>query len=153
MRRCPRIIDAVFGLTHRPIRKALQPKDSRKMDAGRNVRVELQAQTRLRRLAPAFAPLKQCAGQVRSGLPAGARRIRTRGPALRRSPPRRGHWVPRRSAGESGLEAAKKHSDGSGKVINALAMAASYNPDPTQFLGIRLPVTFDTCEVTGWTRA
>jgi hypothetical protein len=26
-------------------------------------------------------------------------------------------------------------------------MAASYDPDPTQFLGIRLPVTFDTCEV------
>jgi hypothetical protein len=45
------------------------------------------------------------------------------------------------------LEAAQKHSDGSGKVINALAMAASYDPDPTQFLGIRLPVTFDTCEV------
>ena len=45
------------------------------------------------------------------------------------------------------LEAAKKHSDGSGKIINALAMAASYDPDPTQFLGIRLPVTFDTCEV------
>ena len=33
------------------------------------------------------------------------------------------------------------------KVINALAMAASYDPDLTQFLGIRLPVTFDTCEV------
>jgi hypothetical protein len=32
-------------------------------------------------------------------------------------------------------------------VVNALAMAASYDPDPTQFLGIRLPVTFDTCEV------
>jgi hypothetical protein len=32
-------------------------------------------------------------------------------------------------------------------VINALAMAASYDPDPMQFLGIRLPVTFDTCEV------
>jgi hypothetical protein len=32
-------------------------------------------------------------------------------------------------------------------VINALAMAASYDPDPTQFLGIRLPVAFDTCEV------
>jgi hypothetical protein len=32
-------------------------------------------------------------------------------------------------------------------VINALAMAASYDPDPTQFLGIRLPVTFDTCGV------
>jgi S-formylglutathione hydrolase FrmB len=45
------------------------------------------------------------------------------------------------------LEAARKPSDGSGKVINALAMAASYDPDPTQFLGMRLPVTFDTCEV------
>jgi S-formylglutathione hydrolase FrmB len=45
------------------------------------------------------------------------------------------------------LEAAKKHSEGAGKVINALAMAASYDPDPTQFLGIRLPVTLDTCEV------
>jgi hypothetical protein len=33
-------------------------------------------------------------------------------------------------------------------VINTLAMAASYDPDPTQFLGIRLPVTFDTCEGT-----
>jgi S-formylglutathione hydrolase FrmB len=45
------------------------------------------------------------------------------------------------------LESAKKPTDGSGKVINALAMAASYDPDPTQFLGMRLPVTFDTCEV------
>jgi S-formylglutathione hydrolase FrmB len=45
------------------------------------------------------------------------------------------------------LEAAKKHSEGSFKVVNALAMAASYDPDPTQFLGIRLPVTFDTCEI------
>ena len=26
-------------------------------------------------------------------------------------------------------------------------MSASYDPDPTQFLGIRLPVTLDTCEV------
>ena len=32
-------------------------------------------------------------------------------------------------------------------MINALAMAASYDPDPTQFLGIRLPVTIDTCEL------
>jgi hypothetical protein len=32
-------------------------------------------------------------------------------------------------------------------VINALTMAASYDPDPTQSLGIRLPVTFDTCEL------
>jgi S-formylglutathione hydrolase FrmB len=45
------------------------------------------------------------------------------------------------------LEQAPKPPDGSGKVVNALAMAASYDPDPTQFLGIRLPVTFDTCEV------
>jgi S-formylglutathione hydrolase FrmB len=45
------------------------------------------------------------------------------------------------------LEAARKHPEGSFKVVNALAMAASYDPDPTQFLGIRLPVTFDTCEL------
>jgi hypothetical protein len=45
------------------------------------------------------------------------------------------------------LEAAQKHPEGSGKVINALAMVASYDPNPTQFLGIRLPVTLDTCEV------
>src|SRR6266481_5841156 len=45
------------------------------------------------------------------------------------------------------LETAQKHLEGSFKVVNALAMAASYDPDPTQFLGIRLPVTFDTCEV------
>jgi S-formylglutathione hydrolase FrmB len=45
------------------------------------------------------------------------------------------------------LEAAQKHPDGAFKTINALAMAASYDPDPTQFLGMRLPVTFDTCEV------
>src|ERR1700733_13893400 len=45
------------------------------------------------------------------------------------------------------LEESKKRADGSGKVVNALAMAASYDPDPTEFLGLRLPVTFDTCEV------
>jgi hypothetical protein len=45
------------------------------------------------------------------------------------------------------LEAAQKHPEGSGKVINALAMAASYDPNPTQFLRIQLPVTLDTCEV------
>ena len=39
----PGIIDAVFGFAYRAIRKALQPKDSRKMDSGRNPRVELQA--------------------------------------------------------------------------------------------------------------
>src|ERR1700680_968450 len=41
------------------------------------------------------------------------------------------------------LEAAPKHPEGSGKVGNALATAASSDPDPTQFLAIRLPVTFD----------
>jgi hypothetical protein len=45
------------------------------------------------------------------------------------------------------LDAAKKHPEGSFKVVNALAMAASTIPIPTQSLGIRLPVTFDTCEV------
>ncbi len=45
------------------------------------------------------------------------------------------------------LESAPKHPEGSFHTVNALAMAASYDPDPTQFLGIRLPVTFDTCEV------
>src|ERR1700758_4237152 len=45
------------------------------------------------------------------------------------------------------VEAARKHPEGSGKVINALAMAASYDPDPTQFLGMRLPGTIDTCEL------
>src|SRR5438046_2170040 len=43
------------------------------------------------------------------------------------------------------LEAAQKHPEGSFKVINALAMAASYDSDRTQFLRIRLPVTLDTC--------
>jgi S-formylglutathione hydrolase FrmB len=45
------------------------------------------------------------------------------------------------------LEAAKKRPEGAGQVMNVLAMAASYDPDPTQFLGIRLPVTLDTCEI------
>jgi S-formylglutathione hydrolase FrmB len=55
------------------------------------------------------------------------------------------------------LEAAQKHPEGSFKVFNALAMAASYDPDPAQFLGMRLPVSFDTCEIipdrwTNWLR-
>jgi len=32
-------------------------------------------------------------------------------------------------------------------ALNALAMAATYDPDPTQFLGIRLPVDLETCEL------
>src|SRR6201987_4208120 len=31
------------------------------------------------------------------------------------------------------LETAQKHPEGSGKVVTALAMAASYDPDPTEF--------------------
>jgi S-formylglutathione hydrolase FrmB len=45
------------------------------------------------------------------------------------------------------LEGGNKRPDGAFKVFNVLAMAASYDPDPTQFLGMRLPVTFDTCEI------
>jgi len=45
------------------------------------------------------------------------------------------------------FETAKKQPDNAFKVMNVLAMAASYDPDPSQFLGMRLPVTFDTCEV------
>jgi S-formylglutathione hydrolase FrmB len=45
------------------------------------------------------------------------------------------------------LEAAQKHPEGAFRVFNVLAMAASYDPDPAQFLGLRLPVTFDTCEI------
>lgn len=45
------------------------------------------------------------------------------------------------------FEGAKKQPDNSFKVMNALAMAASYDPDPSEYLGIRLPVTFDTCEI------
>lgn len=46
-----------------------------------------------------------------------------------------------------GLEEAKKRPDGNFTTLNVLAMAASYDPDPSEFLGMRLPVTFDTCEV------
>jgi S-formylglutathione hydrolase FrmB len=45
------------------------------------------------------------------------------------------------------LESARKHPEHAGDVINMLAMAASYDPDPSQFLGMRLPVTLDTCEL------
>jgi S-formylglutathione hydrolase FrmB len=47
----------------------------------------------------------------------------------------------------TGLDAARKHPDDASAVINILAMAASYDPDPAQYLGIRLPVTLDTCEL------
>ena len=52
-----------------------------------------------------------------------------------------------RSSAGGGRWKKRENAEGFHKVVNALAMAASYDPDPTQFLGIRLPVTFDTCEI------
>jgi len=45
------------------------------------------------------------------------------------------------------LESAKKGPDQAFKALNILAMAAHYDPDPGTFLGLRLPVTDDTCEI------
>jgi S-formylglutathione hydrolase FrmB len=45
------------------------------------------------------------------------------------------------------FEAAPKTPEGSFKALNILAMAAHYDPDPAEFLGLRIPVTSDTCEV------
>jgi len=45
------------------------------------------------------------------------------------------------------IEDAKKRPDGNFTTMNILAMAASYDPDPAEFLGMRLPVSLDTCEV------
>src|SRR5262245_2742463 len=45
------------------------------------------------------------------------------------------------------FEQTKKPKDKDITTINALAMAATYDPDPTQFLGIRLPVDLETCEL------
>ena len=45
------------------------------------------------------------------------------------------------------LEGANKPGDKDIHVLMDLAMAATYDPDPSQFLGIRLPVDPETCEV------
>lgn len=45
------------------------------------------------------------------------------------------------------LEESKNPSNDDIHVLMALAMAATYDPDPDSFLGIRMPVTLDTCEV------
>ncbi|HXQ12870.1 MAG TPA: alpha/beta hydrolase-fold protein [Caulobacteraceae bacterium] len=45
------------------------------------------------------------------------------------------------------FEAAPKTPEHSFKALNILAMAAHYDPDPDAFMGLRLPVTLDTCEV------
>ena len=46
-----------------------------------------------------------------------------------------------------GFYAAKKTKDDDIHDLMTLAMCASYDPDPTAYWGVRLPVTFDTCEV------
>jgi hypothetical protein len=43
--------------------------------------------------------------------------------------------------------AADKVKDADVHVLMILAMAATYDPDPEAYLGIRLPVTLDTCEL------
>jgi poly(3-hydroxybutyrate) depolymerase len=40
-----------------------------------------------------------------------------------------------------GIEGARKRPDGIVTALNVLAMAASYDPDSSEFLGMRLPVT------------
>jgi enterochelin esterase-like enzyme len=43
--------------------------------------------------------------------------------------------------------AAQKVKDAEVHVLMDLAMCATYDPDPSAFLGVRLPVTIDTCEI------
>ncbi|MDD9971942.1 MAG: alpha/beta hydrolase-fold protein [Myxococcales bacterium] len=45
------------------------------------------------------------------------------------------------------FEAANKDTPADVSVIEHFSMAATYDPDPEQFLGIRLPVDLETCEV------
>jgi enterochelin esterase-like enzyme len=44
------------------------------------------------------------------------------------------------------FEAVDKHEDAAVHALMGLAMAATYDPDPSAFLGIRLPVDLETCE-------
>src|SRR5580693_2320905 len=51
------------------------------------------------------------------------------------------------------FESAPKTPEHSFKALNILAMGAHYDPDPDAFMGLRVPVTSDTCEVIAerWT--
>ncbi|HEY2070266.1 MAG TPA: alpha/beta hydrolase-fold protein [Rhizomicrobium sp.] len=51
-----------------------------------------------------------------------------------------GRWV-------DAFHAAPKLNNGDLHDLMTLAMCATYDPDPSQPYGLRLPVTFDTCEV------
>jgi S-formylglutathione hydrolase FrmB len=44
--------------------------------------------------------------------------------------------------------AAPKVKDDDVHILMVLAMAATYDPDPTAYMGVRLPVTIDTCELS-----
>jgi enterochelin esterase-like enzyme len=44
------------------------------------------------------------------------------------------------------IEEREKHKDDEIHALMVLAMAATYDPDPSSFLGIRLPVDLETCE-------
>jgi enterochelin esterase-like enzyme len=43
--------------------------------------------------------------------------------------------------------AAPKTKDADVPILMVLAMAATYDPDPEAYMGVRLPVTLDTCEL------
>jgi S-formylglutathione hydrolase FrmB len=43
--------------------------------------------------------------------------------------------------------AAPKVKDADVHILMILAMAATYDPDPQAYMGVRLPVTIDTCEI------
>ena len=45
------------------------------------------------------------------------------------------------------FEQTKKPKETEITTLKVLAMAATYDPDPTQFLGMRLPVDLETCEL------
>ncbi len=45
------------------------------------------------------------------------------------------------------IQSGKKLSGSDMHILMMLAMAATYDPDPTQPFGVRLPVTSDTCEL------
>lgn len=47
----------------------------------------------------------------------------------------------------TGFEAGPKYPGGKLHILMSLAMAATYDPDPESFCGIRLPVDPETCEI------
>src|SRR5580692_2099769 len=100
---------------------------ARRDAASRRLRQELR---RVRRYHARAAPVRHLGGR---GLPFrryGFRAVLSDMPAVLRSLAGAENSIER---WWQQLEAATKHSEGSGRVVNALAMAASYDPDPPQF--------------------